>query len=112
MQPNASAANSAPTVPAERQSMTGRQRRRCRLPPGLVRAEHAAAWCSVSLRTWRSWDAAGLVPRRTAKIGNIVLWSMRELRDWRDAGCPDRRTWETMRAANLNGRDAQRHAGG
>jgi hypothetical protein len=73
-----------------------RRRRRHRLPPGLVRARDAAAWSSVGLRTWRTWDAAGIVPR-PIRVGACVLWSLHKLRAWRDAGCPDRRTWDAIR---------------
>jgi hypothetical protein len=84
--------------------------RRCRLPPGLIRAAQAAAWCSVGPRTWRTWDTAGRM-RRPIRINACVLWSLSELRAWRDAGCPDRRTWEALRAAERNGQHPTRHAG-
>jgi hypothetical protein len=74
-----------------------RRVRRRRLPPGMVRARTAAAWCSVGLRTWRSWDAAGLVPR-PVRIGGCVLWSVATLRRWRDASCPPRAEFERLQA--------------
>jgi hypothetical protein len=62
----------------------------------MLRGADAAAWASVSLRTWRAWDAAGKIPR-PIKIANCVLWSLRELRQWRDAGCPGRAEWEFLK---------------
>jgi hypothetical protein len=73
-------------LPPDPQYPKARRPRR-RLPPGLIRAAQAAVWCSVGLRTWRTWDASGRVPR-AVRIGAIVLWSLAELRSWRDAGCP------------------------
>jgi hypothetical protein len=78
-------------------------RRRRRLPPGLLRAREAAAWCSVSLRVWRSWDSSGVCPRPTMRTRGIVLWSLKTLRCWRDLGCPPRKEFEAMLAAR-NGR--------
>jgi hypothetical protein len=87
------------------------RRRPRRLPPGLIRARAAAAWCSVGLRTWRSWDSAGLIPRASLRIGSVVAWSLKVLRSWRDCGCPDRRAFEAMQAAERNGQHARQHAG-
>jgi hypothetical protein len=71
--------------------------RRCQpLPRGMLRRREAAVWSGVSLRTWASWESAGLVPRPTARIGSVVLYSIRILRIWRDLGCPDRRTFEAL----------------
>jgi hypothetical protein len=69
------------------------RRHRRRLPPGLIRAAQAAAWCSVGLRTWRSWDA-----------GACVLWSIRTLRLWREWGCPDRHRFEALSNEARNAR--------
>jgi prophage regulatory protein len=59
----------------------------------LLRAHEAAALCSKSLRTLRSWDAAGLIPR-PVRIGRSTLWRADELREWIAAGCPRRQEWE------------------
>jgi predicted DNA-binding transcriptional regulator AlpA len=59
----------------------------------LVPARQAAAMCSKSLRTWRTWDAAGRIPR-PVRIGRSTLWRIQELRDWVAAGCPRRDEWE------------------
>ena len=61
--------------------------------PLLLNARQAAALCGKSLRTWRSWDAAGVVPR-PVRIRRCALWRADELRAWIAAGCPDRQQWE------------------
>lgn len=59
----------------------------------LVTARKAALMCSKSLRTWRTWDAAGWIPR-PVRIGRSTLWRADELREWVAAGCPRRQEWE------------------
>jgi predicted DNA-binding transcriptional regulator AlpA len=53
--------------------------------------------CGKALRTWRTWDAAGLIPR-PIRIGRSTLWRADELRAWVAAGCPKRRDWESMQS--------------
>ena len=65
-------------------------------PPLLLRAADAAALCGKSERTWRCWDAAGLVPR-PVRIRRATFWRPEELRRWVEAGCPDRLRWEQLR---------------
>jgi predicted DNA-binding transcriptional regulator AlpA len=65
-------------------------------PPLLIAARRAAAMCGKSLRTWRSWDAAGWIPR-PVRIGRSTLWRVEELREWIAAGCPRRAEWEARR---------------
>ena len=47
----------------------------------LVTAEQAAKMCGKSLRTWRSWDAAGWIPKHSdtdrTPSGNICETSQR-----------------------------------
>jgi len=59
----------------------------------LVSARTAAAMCSKSLRTWRTWDAAGWIPR-PVRIGRSTLWRVDELQQWVSADCPRREEWE------------------
>lgn len=59
----------------------------------LVTAKQAAQTCAKSLRTWRTWDAAGWIPR-PVRIGRSTLWRLDELRAWVAAGCPRRDEWE------------------
>jgi predicted DNA-binding transcriptional regulator AlpA len=61
----------------------------------LIPARKAAAVCSKSLRTWRTWDSLGLIPR-PVRIGRSTLWRADELRDWVSAGCPRREEWEAL----------------
>jgi predicted DNA-binding transcriptional regulator AlpA len=60
----------------------------------LVTAKQAAAMCGKSLRTWRTWDSAGRIPR-PVRIGRSTLWRIGELQRWVAAGCPRRKDWET-----------------
>jgi hypothetical protein len=62
------------------------------LTPILVTGSQAASLCGKSLRTWRSWDAAGLVPC-PVRIGRSKLWSLEELNQWVASGCPCRAEW-------------------
>ena len=59
----------------------------------LLTARQAASRCGKSLRTWRTWDAAGWVPR-PVRIVRSTLWRADELRLWVEAGCPRRGEWE------------------
>lgn len=61
--------------------------------PLLLTATMAGKLCSKSLRTWRTWDAAGRIPR-PIRIGRSTLWRANELHDWVAAGCPRRADWE------------------
>jgi predicted DNA-binding transcriptional regulator AlpA len=61
--------------------------------PLLLTAREAATLCGKSLRTWRSWDAAGVIPR-PVRIRRCTLWRADELRRWIAAGCPNRQQWE------------------
>ncbi len=62
----------------------------------LLTARDAAVMCGKSVRTWRSWDAAGLIPR-PMRINRSTLWRADELRAWVSAGCPRRAEWEAGR---------------
>ena len=67
--------------------------------PLLLTAREAAALCGKSLRAWRSWDAAGLIPR-PIRIRRSTLWRADELRQWIEAGCPPRDKWERGRESS------------
>lgn len=68
-------------------------------PPILVDARRAAALLGVGLRTLRTMDAAGRLPAPVRLSPGCVRWRLAELRDWTEAGCPDRETWAARRAA-------------
>jgi predicted DNA-binding transcriptional regulator AlpA len=61
--------------------------------PLLLTAKQAATMVGKSLRTWRTWDSAGWIPR-PVRIGRSTLWRADELREWVAAGCPRRAEWE------------------
>ena len=62
--------------------------------PLLVTARTAAAMCGISLRTWRTWDAAGRIPQ-PIRIGRVTRWRVDELRAWVAGGCPRRKEWDS-----------------
>jgi predicted DNA-binding transcriptional regulator AlpA len=62
----------------------------------LLNATTAATMCGKSLRTWRTWDSAGWIPR-PVRIGRSTLWRADELRHWVAAGCPCRTEWEARK---------------
>ena len=62
----------------------------------LITAKRAAQMCGKSLRTWRTWDSAGMIPQ-PVRIGRSTLWRLDELRSWVEAGCPRRAEWEARR---------------
>ena len=67
-------------------------------PPILVDARTAADLLGVGLRTLRTMDAAGKLPAAVRLSPGCVRWRLQELRDWAEADCPDRETWEARRA--------------
>lgn len=69
--------------------------------PLLLNARQAAELCGKSLRTWRSWDSAGFVPR-PVRIRRCTLWRADELRRWIAAGCPNRQQWERESRENTH----------
>ena len=74
------------------------------LPPALepeqVAANVAARLAGISSATWWRLHAAGKVPRPN-KLGGRTLWRVQEIREWIAAGCPDRKTWEATRRAQV-----------
>ncbi|HEX4610151.1 MAG TPA: helix-turn-helix domain-containing protein [Urbifossiella sp.] len=64
----------------------------------VVDAKALAALLGVGVRTVRTWDAGGKLPK-PVRLGGRVVWRLDEVRAWLDADAPDRATWATMRAA-------------
>ncbi len=64
----------------------------------LVRPADCARVLGVCVRTIRTWDSGGLLPR-AIRIGRAVFWRRKELEDWCAVGCPGRPQWERMQAA-------------
>jgi predicted DNA-binding transcriptional regulator AlpA len=51
---------------------------------------------NVSLRqVWRL-NSSGKLPK-SIRLGGSVRWNRQEIMDWFGAGCPDRKTWDTMK---------------
>ena len=67
----------------------------------LVRPSEVARLLSISRTTLRRWDASGSIPR-PVKVGRSAFWSVRTLESWECLGCPSRRAFEAMEAANLS----------
>lgn len=61
-----------------------------------VDASTLAGLLGVSVRTIRTWDRLGTIPA-PVRIGGRVLWRTDEIRQWLDAGSPDRETWDAIR---------------
>jgi predicted DNA-binding transcriptional regulator AlpA len=70
------------------------------LVPLLLRAAAAAKYCGVSEATFWRWDSAGRIPRGRKISAGVKVWSRPELEAWAAAGCPERRTWESMKPSN------------
>ncbi len=68
--------------------------------PLAVDAKRLGSMLGLSVRTVRSMDSAGQLPRPVRLAGRSVRWSVDELRDWLKSGCPDRSTWERTRTGN------------
>jgi hypothetical protein len=56
--------------------------------PNTISARGIAGRLGVSLRTIRSWDSAGKMPRGTKVVGR-KLWLPSEIDVWYWAGCPE-----------------------
>jgi predicted DNA-binding transcriptional regulator AlpA len=69
----------------------------------LVPANVAGPMCGRSEASWWRDHAASRIPT-PVKLGGRTLWRVLELRDWVEAGCPDRRTWEALRRQKGGGR--------
>lgn len=67
--------------------------------PLAVDAKALARMLCAGVRTIRTWDAAGKLPR-PVRIGGRLLWSVEEIRTWLTAGAPDRQTWEARKRAS------------
>jgi len=57
-------------------------------PAELLTAEAAARMCGTSLRTWRRFQAEGMVPKPVILGRRIKRYLRTELLAWMEAGCP------------------------
>ena len=74
-------------------------RKRRRPLPLVVDARRLARLLCAGIRTVRTWDAAGKLPK-PIRIGGRVVWRVDEIRAWLDAGAPNRDEWEARKAAS------------
>lgn len=65
-------------------------------PHSLLSRRTSCAIAGVSVRTWSRLEAAGKIPAPT-RVGKAKRWRAQELKDWIDAGCPDRARWEALK---------------
>ena len=72
--------------------------RRRKLSPLVVDARRLAKLLCAGVRTVRTWDAAGKLPK-PIRIGGRVVWRVAEIREWLAAGAPDRAAWEARKTA-------------
>jgi predicted DNA-binding transcriptional regulator AlpA len=70
--------------------------------PLLISAKTAAPMCGRSEASWWRDHAAARIPR-PVRLGGRTLWRVEDLRLWVSLGCPDRRTFETMKESKRNG---------
>lgn len=71
-------------------------RRKRRLSPLVADAKRLARLLGCGLRSIRTWDAAGKLPR-PIRLGVRVVWVIAEVKSWLAAGAPPRDEWETLK---------------
>ena len=64
--------------------------------PQLIDAQALGDLLGLASRTIRRYDVSGRLPR-PIHLGGAVRWRLAEIENWIEAGCPDRRTWETLK---------------
>lgn len=65
--------------------------------PLAIDAKHLAPMLCVSVRTIRTMDSAGKLPKPVRLNGRAVRWIVSEIAAWLRADCPDRGAWEAVR---------------
>jgi len=65
----------------------------------LLSAPEAAALCGVGRSLWYSLHSSGRIPL-PVRLGRRTLWRKDELRDWTNAGCPNRDKWHWQKGGN------------
>jgi len=65
--------------------------------PLVVSAQELASLLRLGLRTLRTMDASGRLPK-PIRIGHSVRWSLEEIKDWLAADGPRRTEWEARKA--------------
>lgn len=67
--------------------------------PLAVDAAELAIMLRVSLRTIRTHDTLGKLPR-AVRFGRCKRWDVGEIKSWIAVGAPDRSAWEARKALN------------
>ena len=70
--------------------------KRNRLKPLVVNARLLARLLTCGIRTIRTLDASGKLPK-SIRIGGRTVWRCSEIRAWIELGAPDRDTWEARK---------------
>jgi predicted DNA-binding transcriptional regulator AlpA len=68
------------------------------------RGKIACELATVSLRTWRHWDALEKIPAPIRLGTRTVVWDLDEIEAWMAAGAPSRDEWEVIKAAQASKR--------
>ena len=67
------------------------------LPPLAVDAKTLSKMLGLSVRTIRSMNTRGKLPKPVRLSGHSIRWIVSEVEAWLEAGCPDRDAWESIR---------------
>ena len=78
--------------------VSGPRRRKRALSPLVADAKRLAKLLCCGLRSVRTWDSAGKLPR-PIKLGVRVVWVIAEVKSWLAAGAPPREEWEAFKRA-------------
>lgn len=65
--------------------------------PLAVTDQEVAKLLQISQRHLWNLDRDGKIGPRPIRLGKSRRWPLDEVRDWLNAGCPDRATWEAKR---------------
>jgi len=70
-----------------------------RIEPVLVGIEGVASMLGISATAFKALDRTGQIGPMPMKIGTLKrrLWSVCELRQWAESGCPIREQWQGMK---------------
>lgn len=70
-----------------------------KVEPVLVGIESFASMLGISVTAFKTLDRAGQIGPMPVKLGTLQrrLWSISEIRQWVEAGCPIRHIWQGMK---------------
>lgn len=61
-----------------------------------ISARQLSQMLGISLRQCWRLSSAGKLPK-PVRLGGSIRWNRAEVQHWFEAGCPDRRLWESMK---------------